>query len=385
MYALGILLLLWIAGPTEPDPLAGKRQDLHQIEGKVRDLQQTLAREQGDRERLLEELARYERNIAQLARGEHELRAMIREQERHLAETQQSLKEQQRLVQRERRALGSLLRSVYALGFRQSLRTLLNQTDGTRLSRTLAYYAYLNRYRSRRLRTFSEAVQKLRVQRKTLAEENQRLTRLAARQRETEEQLRQTQRQRAQTLRALEKSISQRSARLVSLRKDAEALRALLKKLEQQAAILPEADVTQKRLADQRGKLPWPLPSIRILKRFGQRKVQSGQSWDGVLLGAREGTEVRAIHPGRVVYADWLRGFGLLLILEHEDGYMSLYGHNQTLFKETGDWVEAGELIALSGASGGQTYPGLYFALRHHGQPLNPVRWCRATRKLGKR
>ncbi len=388
MHVLGILLLLWIAGlssATESDPLADKRQALHQLEGRLQELRQTLQQQQAERKQLLAELERYERNIAQLARGEHELRAMVQEQEQQLAEIQRALKEQQRLVARERDVLGSLLRSAYALGFRQSLRTLLNQSDAAQLSRTLAYYAYLNRYRSRRLRAFSAALQTLRAQQKTFAEETQRLARLAERQRETRKRLRQAQHARTQFLRMLEESISDHSVQLVSLQQDTEALRALLKKLEPQAAILPEVNIDRESLAKRRGQLPWPLPAVRILKRFGQRKAQSGQRWDGVLLGAREGTEVRAIHPGRVVYADWLRGFGLLLILEHEDGYMSLYGHNQTLFKETGEWVDAGELIALSGASGGQTYPGLYFALRHHGKPLNPARWCRAIRKPGKR
>jgi septal ring factor EnvC (AmiA/AmiB activator) len=103
-------------------------------------------------------------------------------------------------------------------------------------------------------------------------------------------------------------------------------------------------------------------------------------TWDGVLIAAPEGREVRAIHHGRVAFADWLRGFGLLLIIDHGDGFMSLYGHNQSLFKETGEWVEPGEVVAQVGSSGGRTRSGIYFGIRHNGEPQNPQQWCRRTR-----
>jgi septal ring factor EnvC (AmiA/AmiB activator) len=102
--------------------------------------------------------------------------------------------------------------------------------------------------------------------------------------------------------------------------------------------------------------------------------------WDGVLISAPEGQEVRAVHHGRVAFADWLRGFGLLLIIDHGDGYMTLYGHNQSLFKETGEWVEAGEPVALVGTSGGRARAGVYFGIRHQGRPVDPGAWCRASR-----
>ena len=114
----------------------------------------------------------------------------------------------------------------------------------------------------------------------------------------------------------------------------------------------------------------------RTLTRFGDVGGEGGKAQDGVLIAASEGSEVRAIHHGRVVYADWMRGYGQLIIIDHEEGYMSLYGHNQTLLKETGEWVGDGEVIALSGASGGRKTAALYFAIRHASQPQNPEEWC---------
>jgi septal ring factor EnvC (AmiA/AmiB activator) len=120
-----------------------------------------------------------------------------------------------------------------------------------------------------------------------------------------------------------------------------------------------------------------------LRSRYDSPKDDGNQRWDGVVLGADEGSEVRAVHQGQVAYADWLRGFGLLLIIEHDEGYMTLYGHNQTLLKEPGEWVAAGDAVALSGSSGGRASPGLYFAIRHRGRPLNPEQWCRGKPSRG--
>ena len=125
-----------------------------------------------------------------------------------------------------------------------------------------------------------------------------------------------------------------------------------------------------------KGKLVWP--ALGKVKRLFGKKRQSGRlRWKGVLIEARQGNNVRAVAAGRVAYADWLRGYGLLLIIDHGDGYMSLYGHNESLFKETGDWVSAGDVIASVGKSGGRKLSSLYFEIRHKGKPVNPTRWCK--------
>ena len=118
-------------------------------------------------------------------------------------------------------------------------------------------------------------------------------------------------------------------------------------------------------------------PLASQVARFGAPRLGSLLKWRGVVIDAQPGRPVRAIAYGRVVFADWLRGFGLLLIIDHGDGYMSLYGHNQALYKEAGDWVAPGEVVATVGDSGGEVRPGLYFEIRHDGRPVNPARWCR--------
>ena len=130
--------------------------------------------------------------------------------------------------------------------------------------------------------------------------------------------------------------------------------------------------------ASARGKLPWPGDG-RLVARYGTpRGGDARTKWDGVLIGAAAGSQVRAVHGGRVVFADWLRGAGLLVILDHGNGYLSLYGHNQSLLKNAGDVVKAGDPIATVGSSGGQDASALYFAIRQNGRPSDPAQWCRA-------
>ena len=134
------------------------------------------------------------------------------------------------------------------------------------------------------------------------------------------------------------------------------------------------ADLGGKRFGKLAGKLPWPLPG-RITTGYNSRR-EGALRWQGVILGAPGGTPVRAIHSGRVVFADWLRGYGLLTIVDHGDGYLSLYGYNQALLREVGEWVAAGDSLALAGNSGGNMASGLYFEIRHRGKAVNPTRWC---------
>jgi septal ring factor EnvC (AmiA/AmiB activator) len=134
-------------------------------------------------------------------------------------------------------------------------------------------------------------------------------------------------------------------------------------------------------MVSRRGQLDLPI-SGDIRHRFGERKLNGRVRWDGLMIEAPSGTKVKAIHYGRVVFADWLRGFGLLIILRHSDGFMSLYGHNQVLYPEVGDWVVAGQTISEVGQSGGQAQSGSYFEIRDQGAPVDPLLWCRTNVEL---
>ena len=148
-----------------------------------------------------------------------------------------------------------------------------------------------------------------------------------------------------------------------------------MKSLGELLADIPSSPSESRPFSSLKGKLPWPVKGS-FLGRFGQSKNTGDLKWNGVLIKAKLGTPVRVISHGRVAFSDWLQGFGFITIIDHGDGYMSLYGHSESLFKQTGDWVQAGEVIATVGDSGGQPISGVYFEIRSRGKPVNPSKWC---------
>ena len=160
-----------------------------------------------------------------------------------------------------------------------------------------------------------------------------------------------------------------RVSRREALLQDQQRLQALFTELQRRS---PGLDATD--FAARKGSLPWPLEGVPV-SRFGQPRADGRLQWHGLLLRAEPGTPVRAVHRGRVVFADWLRGFGLLTIVDHGDGYMTLYGHAEVLAKRPGDMVESGEVIARAGQSGGARTSGLYFEIRRHGDATDPLQW----------
>src|SRR5690606_34075729 len=187
---------------------------------------------------------------------------------------------------------------------------------------------------------------------------------------------------RAQLLAALNRQLSAQQDEIERLRADERRLQRLLQELR---TVLPEAELPspgpQERFGALNGRLPLPLAG-RIAAGYGEPKGIGDLTWRGIFIAAREGDPVRAVARGRVAFADWLRGFGLLLILDHGDGYMTLYGHNQALHRRTGDWVEAGETIAAAGNTGGAPAMGVYFEIRQNGVPHDPLQWCAAERTV---
>ena len=191
-------------------------------------------------------------------------------------------------------------------------------------------------------------------------------------QRETDQQRLEAERdERRRLLATLEATLKDQQSRIAALGKDEKGLLTLIEKLRDVFADIPKQIAGAEPFAQQRGRLIWPLRGTSAAAA-----VDDGDG-HGLLIAAAEGAEVRAVSHGRIVFADWLRGYGLLLIVDHGEGYLSLYGCNETLLKDVGDWVDAGELVATSGASGGRRTAGLYFELRHDGKPMDARAWLR--------
>ena len=323
------------------------------------------------------ELRERETRIAGIAKDVRALDGRLVEQEAALAELQTRRGELERKLTVQRDSLAALLRSAYAIGRHEELKLLLQQDETATASRVLAYHRYFQRARIGR-------IQELLVDLADLAKVQQDIeTQTAAinatkTERLAEAQSLEAERTERQALIVrLDSELKDQGARLAALGKDEKTLVDLLEKLRDVFADIPKELAGAEPFADRRGRMAWPL-SGKLTVGFGALD-DSGRPISGVVVGTQNGTEVRAISHGRVAYADWLKGYGLLVILDHGDGYMSLYGYNETLLRDVGDWVGAGDPIATAGASGGRKEPGLYFELRLKGKPLDPKGWLKGS------
>ncbi len=362
------------------DPVLQRQAELQQLQARLAELRASIADHLQYRDALQAELKQFEQDIDGLSRAGHQLQAMVEVQRESVAATRTRLQAVRGELSQVRRDLADLVRAAYAMGRGDQVRLMLGQDDLHRTERLLGYYQVVGDRRAARveeIRRLETALQRLEQRER---DEATRLARLAARQDETRLRLASASRARQLILADLDESIAAEQHRASALAADAQAMRALIERLKREAEIADEAELSQVPISELRGELGWPLSGTRVLRSFGEGREQGALHADGVLLAARPGDEVRAVHHGRVAYAGWLRGFGMLIVIDHGDGYMSIYGHNQALMNEVGEWVAAGDLIALAGSSGGDEQHGLYFAIRHDGRAIDPARWCRAAR-----
>ncbi len=365
---LAPVLTVATAGKDDPE------RALQQLRQEIERLSSDLASASERRQALQRQLEQSERLMGEAGRRLHRLdREMTRQRER-LEALRRRQGEQRQALARQRDALADQIRAAYAMGREQRLKILLNQQDPAMVSRMLVYYDYLNRARSARIAQVRTLLDQLEQTRRVVEEETRRLAALREREQEEQRRLEAIRGQRERVLAALEQDLQDKGQRLQAMKQDAERLRALVEQLQQQMEELPQV-AADKPLKALKGRLPWPLKG-RLAARFGGRKA-GNLRWDGVMIAAPEGREVKAVHRGRIAFADWLRGYGLLLIIDHGDGYMTLYGNNQSLYRETGEWVEAGEPVARAGSSGGRRDSGIYFGIRVRGKAVDPRKWCR--------
>ena len=266
------------------------------------------------------------------------------------------------------------------LGKNGMLRVLLNQEDPNRVSRMSQYYRYLSEARLEQVAEFEAVLTALNDNEALLAQELQTLQAASSTIILESDALKVGRAELANSEAALRAAYATAEDQRKALKLNESNLIALLEQIRRNTLELPNT-VDFESMVSRRGQLDLPI-SGDIRHRFGERKLNGRVRWDGLMIEAPSGTKVKAIHYGRVVFADWLRGFGLLIILRHSDGFMSLYGHNQVLYPEVGDWVVAGQTISEVGQSGGQAQSGSYFEIRDQGAPVDPLLWCRTNVEL---
>lgn len=378
-----IAMLLGSGLAVEPAVLrAQDAQEAARTRAKIEQLEKDIAkitRQQRERQQqknaLQSELRDTEVALGRLQQEQEANRSAIDENREEITRLLDEQNKLRAASERQQAAVAEEVRQAWKSGGNDQLRLLLSEDDPQLLARMLAYYRYLLAARSALLDEYRDTLTSLaKVEDDLRGREAQLETQLASlteRQRDLES----TRSKRQAVLAQIESAISSDSAELAARQQDREELEVLLAEIDAALAqLIPVEDVEPFSAA--RGSMRWPVNG-RITDSFGRPRNQGKMRWQGVRLKAEAGSTVAAIHHGRVVYADWLRGSGLLIVIDHGEGYMSLYAHNESLLREVGDWVNAGSPIATVGDSGGQSEPGLYFEIRKNGKPTDPKGWCR--------
>lgn len=344
---------------------------LERLKRDVAQLQQRIAAREKERKDEQQALADAERAINRVSA---ELKSLDDELQT-LNENMQGLQSQRVSLEAaldERRALiNQLIQEQYRQGRQPRLQLLLKQEDPERLDRMLRYYDHLNAELAQQLKTYQDQLESLGTTRSQIGSTEEQIALRRQQLSEEQAQLVKAKSDRQVAIARIAQVQQQEQQRLTSLRRDQQELENLLAEIQKSLEAARLAQDSQQ-FANLKGRLPWPIEG-RLLRTYGSQR--SGVAFEGLLIGGNTGAQVRAVHQGRVVFSDWLRGYGLVMILDHGGGYMSLYGHNQTLLRQPGDWVTSGQPIATVGNSGGHEEVGLYFAIRHQGRPVNPSEW----------
>lgn len=410
-----LALLVCCLAPAHADERADAQRQLEAAQKDIAELQKLLGTLQQEKSGIQKQLQGSEREMGELQKQIDALERQLQEGESDIQRLDEGKKKLQSQRAEQQQLIALQIRAAYQSGRQEYLKLLLNQQQPEQFARNLTYHYYLSRARSAQLATYNATLQQLHAVEAELATRHALLSGQQVELQERRAALDKARDEHRSVLARLNGELGEGDRKLKARQQEQARLDELLKTIE--ATLARQArEAEQRRLAEQRareqteqrrlaasagpaaskaagpqvssavpspggpfaqarGKLPWPVDG-RLLARFGTPRSDSRLKWDGVLIGAPAGTRVRAIHDGRVVFADWLRGAGLLLIVDHGGGYLSLYGHNQSLLKGAGERVRAGEAIATVGSSGGQDSPALYFAIRQQGQPSDPLRWC---------
>lgn len=356
--------------------LERKLQALESEIGKFKEMLDKTSGEKSDLERNLES---NEKNINNLLKKIQNIESDLTKGGDRIGRLLDEEKELQRAKSEQQQYIANQIRAAHKIGKQAYLKVLLNQEDPYQISRMLTYYDYFNRARAEQIEVYNRTILQLQNVAKLIDWENQALANNRVKLQLERSELVLLQVEKRKVLVALNSEISATGMEIEKLVADRRQLEQLIQRIHAGISNLPApADVVP--FESLKGQLLLPVDG-QISHRYGNKRNAGRLRWSGVLISAAEGEPVYAVHYGRVVFSDWLRGFGLLMIINHGEGYMSLYGHNQVLYRETGDWVTAGETIAAVGDSGGQSKPGLYFEIRVAGKTADPQLWCLARSK----
>jgi septal ring factor EnvC (AmiA/AmiB activator) len=380
-YLLVVQLLVFVcssavvSGVTEAaDDVTQQTEKLQQLRKQIESIKKDIGKMTGQRDDLQTSLEKTEKEIGSISADLRRLQLHEQETIRNIESLNGERAAERETLARLRTTLIQDLQTGYATGRQQRIKLLLNQQDPATVSRMLTYHGYLSRARAERMRAVQASVAHINKLEASLLEQQAEIVRTREQQAERAERLSAEQAERKDLLAGIKGDLKSRSSELTTLQADEQRVQALLQSLQRALRTVPPEDAGAASLRKLKGQLQWPVAG-RITRRYGASQASGELKSSGIFIATAAGADVHAISSGRVAFADWLRGFGLLLIIDHGEGYMSLYGQNRSLYKEVGAWVNRGEVVAAAGNSGGQLRDGLYLELRKNGKPFNPSGW----------
>lgn len=366
-----MLIFLWmLLNVTFPASFAANPQ-LERLELQINELQKQMRTNRSEHDRLQSSLETNEESIGKLSERLEILNEALIDKQQTLSDLQHKQQQQVSQLHAHRQILAQQIRSAYVIGRQDYLKLWLNQENPSAVGRVLTYYEYVNKSRIQQIQQINEILQNIQHLEHDISRENKELNQLVADQTEEKRNLELSRSERQRILDELAKTLESQQKQLSQLQEDKSNLQNLLGNLGEVAKTLPKQQ--GKPFTLQRGELL--IPVIGSVKyQFGDERI-GHLKWQGILFGAPTGQKIQAIAAGRVAFAQWFRNLGLLVIIDHGEGYMSLYAHNQSIYVKAGDWINAGTTIASVGNSGGQKEAGLYFEIRYQGAPINPSKW----------
>lgn len=371
----GLLLLGISPGILAQTEEEKTREQLQQLEAEIKRITSEISDASSRHSELQQQLRKAEVELGSLQRDIAGNQRALEVTTKELVDLKQQRSEREQARDQQKARIALELKTAWQIGRQGQLKVLLNQESPHTVARSLAYYRYFFLARNTLLEQYRKTLRQLEELQLRI---DNKLAELETRGQTLEKQLADlgtAQESRKTALADLNDSISSKSAQLKQKEQDRQELEDLLRAIEK-AVVDLQVPANYAAFKSARGQMPWPLAG-KPSNQFGRPRNEGKMRWQGITIPAKEGTTVKAIHHGRVVYADWLRGSGMLLIIDHGDSYMSLYAHNESLLREVGEWVTAGTPISTVGNTGGEDEAALYFEIRHAGKPTDPANWCK--------
>ena len=370
------LLFLLILSPSAIANESNHREKLKDIQNRLENVNAEIEKSKDQVKEFQSELKKNELMAAKISEQLENIQNNILKKKDNLERLKIKKKDSQKIIDIEKKILISQIKTMYKIGKYDYVKLLLNQQNVSEITRAIAYYDYDNYARSKRIKKLKNTLIDIEKIQLTILDQTSRLESLNTTHKSKLDKFNKYRGDRLKFITEINKHIDRQGVELLLLKENEHELVKLLNKLNVHKK--NKTDTLKKgfSFSSKKGELIWPING-KLLKKYGEKKKKTGLKWRGVLIESVQGSHVSAVSQGKVVFADWFRNFGLLIIIDHKNDYLSLYGHNQRLLKSIGDFVQTGEKIATVGDSGGQKNSALYFEIRKGKKTLNPSLWCK--------